>query len=106
MIWAALVAVGWLIMAYTVDEDLLTLGRRRFGMPRENCILVAWGYRTQQRLMWTKVLFCFCVYIGSFALCIYHGARQLRLFQKFDAENKTMKDFVAMCTNLPRIKGT
>merc|ERR1719440_2550138 len=100
MIWAALVAVGWLIMAYTVDEDLLTLGRRRFGMPRENCILVAWGFETQQRLMWTKVLFCFCLYIATFTMCIWHAIRQHRYFQWMDNQTKSMKDFAVMLHGL------
>jgi hypothetical protein len=25
--------------------------------PARNCILVAWGFETQQRLMWTKIDF-------------------------------------------------
>lgn len=106
MLWALLVSAGWYIMAMTVDEDLLVLGRRKFGMPRENCILVAWGYHTQQRLMWTKILFCLIMYLASFALCLAHGVRQLRLFQEFDFRNKTMKDFVAIAVGLPPLPGT
>merc|ERR1712194_299014 len=33
----------------------LHLGTRRFGTPRQNCVLVAWGYEKQQSLLSTKI---------------------------------------------------
>lgn len=33
------------------------LGTRRAKTARQNCILVAWGFETQMRLMWTKIDF-------------------------------------------------
>eukprot|EP00928_Gymnodinium_smaydae_P077086 TRINITY_DN6024_c0_g1_i1.p1 TRINITY_DN6024_c0_g1~~TRINITY_DN6024_c0_g1_i1.p1 ORF type:complete len:992 (+),score=123.91 TRINITY_DN6024_c0_g1_i1:266-2977(+) len=105
IVWALLVAAGWAALATFVDEDLWVLGTRRFGTPRENCILVAWGYETQQRLMWTKILFCVCVYFGSFVLALLHSIRQLRLFQSADHENTTMKDYVLMLVDLPTCNG-
>merc|ERR1740130_432463 len=103
--WAMLVALGWICLAYAVDTDLLILGTRKFGTPRDNCVMVAWGYETQQRLLWTKEAFLWCVYLGSFLLCLLHGVRQLRLFQNVDQEEKTMKDFAAFCTGLPELVG-
>merc|ERR1719174_1678398 len=103
MIWAFCVATLWVIMALVVDNALFVLGTRSFGTPRNNCILVAWGYETQQRLMWTKVLFCQLVYVFTFIGSLLMSIRQLRLFQGFDYQNKTMKDFVLMCEGLPRI---
>ena len=44
-----------LLELWRVVKELFYLGTRRFGTPRHNCILVSWGYETQQRLMWTKV---------------------------------------------------
>mmetsp|Transcript_6233 Transcript_6233/g.16672 ORF Transcript_6233/g.16672 Transcript_6233/m.16672 type:complete len:944 (-) Transcript_6233:116-2947(-) len=104
--WAVAVALAWVLMAAIIDGDLFILGTRAFGTPRSNCILVAWGYETQQRLMWTKVGFLYLVYIVSFAICLLHGVRQLRIFQIIDYENKTMKDFAAMATGLPPLDGT
>lgn len=60
MVWAVIVMLCWLGFAVHHNE-LFVLGTRRFGTPRENCILVAWGYATQQRLMWTKVWFLIIV---------------------------------------------
>lgn len=37
------------------------LGTRRAKTARQNCILVAWGFETQMRLMWTKVDFVVAV---------------------------------------------
>jgi hypothetical protein len=106
MIWAFCVATLWVIMALVVDNALFVLGTRKFGTPRDNCILVAWGYETQQRLMWTKILFLVIVYIGSFIFCILHGVRQLRLFQIMDTKIKTMKDFVCFLSGMPEIPGS
>merc|ERR1740129_255156 len=106
MIWAVFVAAAWSGFCQFVDADLWRLGTRAFGTPRENCILVAWGYETQQRLMWTKVLFCQIVYVFTFVGSLLMSIRQLRLFQGFDYQNKTMKDVVLMCEGLPRISGT
>merc|ERR1719401_2218797 len=105
MIWATFIALVWMGFAQFVDADLWLLGTRRFGTPRENCILVAWGYETQQALMWTKVAFLWIVYIGSFLMCMVYGVFQLREFQEADYQHKTMKDFVAVAVGLPAISG-
>lgn len=101
MIWAIFVALCWVAMCVFIDEDLWRLGTRRFGTPRMNCILVAWGYETQQRLMWTKVLFLVIVYLGSFFGAIVYGIYQMRAFEATDVAHKTMKDYVVMITGLP-----
>jgi hypothetical protein len=56
--------------------------------------------------MWTKVTFLVIVYILSFIAALLFSIRQLRLFQLFDFDNKTYKDFVALMTGLPEIKGS
>jgi len=106
ILWALVVALIWVCFAAFIDNDLFILGTRRFGTPRNNCILVAWGFETQQELMWTKVSFLWIVYIFTFAACIFHGVRQLRLFQLMDFDNKTMKDYVALAVDLPICAGT
>jgi len=106
MIWAVWVATWWVILAAVIDPALFVLGTRKFGTPRENCILVSWGYETQQRLMWTKVLFLVIMYISTFLFSLMHGVRQLRLFQSIDANTKSMKDFVLLAVGIPEIPGT
>jgi len=103
IIWAFVVGCIWLIMALTIDNALFILGTRRFGTPRENCILVAWGYETQQRLMWTKVTFLVIVYIFTFVFTLAHAVRQKCKFDSIDAKEKTMKDFMAFMTGLPEL---
>jgi hypothetical protein len=105
MIWGLWGGTVWVLFALIIDSDLFILGTRKFGTPRENCILVAWGYETQQRLMWTKVWYCIVMYISSFIFCMLHGVRQLRLFNAIDAKTKTMKDFVCMIVGIPENKG-
>lgn len=99
--WALFVACVWMGFASGIDEALWILGTRRFGTPRMNCILVFWGYETQQRLMWTKVLFLVIVYLVSFAGAIFYGIHQMRCFTAIDSANKTMKDYVVMLNDLP-----
>jgi len=106
IIWAVFVAFVWICLATFIDDALWVLGTRRFGTARENCILVAWGYETQQRLMWTKVLFLYITYIGSFLMCMAYGVYQLRAFQDADYQHKTMKDFAAMIVGLPSVEGS
>jgi len=106
IIWAVFVASVWMFFAQFVDSDLWLLGTRRFGTPRMNCILVAWGYETQNALMWTKVSFLVIVYVGSVLMAFAYGVLQLRCFQETDYKTKTMKDFVAMVIGLPKIPGT
>lgn len=104
IIWAAIVAVAWLITA-SFYPDLFRLGTRRAQTPRQNCILVAWGYEVQHDLMWVKVAFCVAVYIFSFIGCIWFSIRQLRMFQLEDAQETTHKDFCAVLEGLPQISG-
>jgi hypothetical protein len=100
--WPLCVAILWTILAL-FHEELFILGTRKFGTPRHNCILVAWGYETQQGLMWTKVLFLALVYVVTFVSFLLFAVYQHRLFQKMDAENKTMKDFVVELKGLPEL---
>jgi len=94
IIWPLFIAVCWTIIAFAIEYPaLFILGTRRFGTPRHNCILVGWGYDTQQRLMWTKVGFLWVAYASSFLFALLMGVRQLRIYQHIDAEEKTMKDF-------------
>merc|ERR1719506_2167063 len=102
MVWAIWGGTWWVLMAVFIDSDLFILGTRSFGTPRDNCILVAWGYETQQRLMWTKVLFLCCVYFFSFVGSLLYGVYQLRLFTNIETSYTTMMDFAAKITGIPR----
>jgi len=103
MVWALFIAGVWAILAGAIDPALFVLGTRKFGTPRANCILVAWGYETQRDLMWVKILFLWIAYISSTVMALVLGIRQLRLYQTLDFQQKTMKDFVAMAENLPML---
>jgi hypothetical protein len=104
IIWPLVVALVWVVLAL-FHWELFILGTRKFGTPRHNCILVAWGYETQQRLMWTKVLFLAIVYLGSFVSFILFSVSQMRHFQQMEASEKTMKDFAVQLKGLPFIPG-
>merc|ERR1719163_567525 len=106
MLWALFVALSWCTLIVFVDPALAILGTRKFGSPRDNCILVAWGYETQQRLMWTKVTFLVVVYTLTFIGCLLHGVRQLRIYQVTEAKCTTMGDFAAIIKGLPSISGS
>jgi len=106
IIWASLICLGWVVLGAVVDPQLFIIGTRKFGTPFRNCVLVAWGYETQQALMWSKTFFLVCVYFLSFIGAFLHSVRQLRLFQACDYNNKTMKDFVVMLQGIPPVKGS
>mmetsp|Transcript_45030 Transcript_45030/g.96089 ORF Transcript_45030/g.96089 Transcript_45030/m.96089 type:complete len:1022 (-) Transcript_45030:216-3281(-) len=106
ILWAIGVAVAWACLAYFVDNDLFIMGKRQAATPRENCIVVAWGHDTQQRLMWTKVLFTVALYVVSFFLAVAFSVRQLRVFQRENIRYTTHKDFCAKLTGLPALPGT
>jgi hypothetical protein len=103
--WPLFVAIVWTVLA-CFHNELFYLGTRRFGTPRHNCALVAWGYTTQQRLMWTKVLFLAIVYVVSFVWFMFFHVQQHRIYKRMDAENKTMRDFAVEVEGLPPIKGS
>merc|ERR1719287_199704 len=92
IVWPFCVALVWVGFA-VFHNELFIIGTRKFGTPRHNCILVAWGYETQQRLMWTKVLFLAIVYVGSFVSFTWFFVNQQKIHDKIDAAEKTMRDF-------------
>jgi len=106
IVWASLVGVAWVILALVVDDEFLTLGTRDYGTSFKNCILVAWGSETQQRLLPAKLTFMICTYVFTFLGCLIFSVRQLRLFQWLDASRDTMKDFAAHLYGLPFVPGT
>jgi hypothetical protein len=104
IVWPLIVAIIWTIIA-CFHNELFILGTRKFGTPRHNCILVAWGYETQHRLMWTKNLFLAIVYVFSFVTFLLFSIRQLRIYQSLDKQEKSMKDFAVELTGLPQLPG-
>merc|ERR1719326_1256490 len=104
IVWPICVVMVWVCIA-CVHNELFILGTRKFGTPRHNCILVAWGYETQQRLMWTKVLFLAIVYVFSFVAFLLFSVSQYRTFQHMDAHEKTMKKFALELSGLPPLSG-
>jgi hypothetical protein len=105
IVWPLCCALLWTFLAIFHNE-LFVLGTRKFGTPRHNCILVAWGYETQQRLMWTKVLFCAIVYVGSFVSFLWFSVSQHRKYQQMDMSEKTMKDYALELKGLPSLPGS
>merc|ERR1712176_1078538 len=105
IVWAFGIAGMWYFFVRSVDEDMFILSTRKFGTFRDNCILVAWGYETQQRLMWAKVTFVFMAYVWTFLGSLLYGIRQQRMLDIMDANNKTMKDFAASLTGITKITG-
>jgi len=105
VVWAIAVACIWWCFCIR-HEELYILGTRKFGTPRENCILVEWGWHTQHELMWTKVYFLVIAYIFTFAATIIHAILQMQCFERLDAKTKSMKDFAAFVSGIPTVKGT
>jgi len=106
VIWAAVIASSWMLLALLVDYDLLVLGTKEFGTAFRNCVLVAWGRATQRRLMWLKTWFLSFVYIFSFLGSVFFGARQLYFWERLDDNNDTMKDYALRLSGLPWLDGT
>jgi len=106
IVWGAGVAVVWSILAGIVDTDLFRLGLRQPETPRQDCIMVAWGWDTQHRLMWVKVAFLATLYVVSTLLAILHSIRQLRMHQEEDANRTSHKDFSAVLGGIPIIQGS
>lgn len=100
IVWALTIGVGWVILALN-DREFFDLGLHRAESARQNCIVVAFGYEAQQRLMLPKTIFSICAYIFSFAFFISLSVRHRRVFQETDAKELTYKDFTAQCSGLP-----
>jgi len=105
ILWGFTVAFSWYFLGTVTDPDLTMLGTHEATTPRQNCIVVAYGYAKQQELMPTKVGFVFALYTLSFLFALLHSVRQLRMFQQMDEDNVTHKDFAVRLYNLPKLKG-
>jgi len=106
MVWALIVAISWYILAKNTDEELLKLGTYTAENARQNCIVVAFGYETQRRLMFVKTCYMVGIYLFSFAFSVGFSIRQLRLFQDTDQEQVTYKDFAARIYDMPIMQGS
>jgi len=104
IVWAVAVAIIWWCFCLRHNE-LYILGTRKFGTPRENCILVEWGWHTQHDLMWTKVYFLCITYAFTFFATVMHATLQMQCFERLDAKTKSMKDFAAFIGGIPEEDG-
>eukprot|EP00927_Polykrikos_kofoidii_P002860 TRINITY_DN11144_c0_g2_i1.p1 TRINITY_DN11144_c0_g2~~TRINITY_DN11144_c0_g2_i1.p1 ORF type:complete len:1006 (+),score=180.70 TRINITY_DN11144_c0_g2_i1:60-3020(+) len=102
--WALTIGMAWYVCSLVIDSDLAILGLRRASTPRQNCIVVAWGYETQQALMYVKVGFCFGAYVFSFVGAILLGICQLRRYRNLDT-SPSHGDFAARISRLPVMSG-
>jgi hypothetical protein len=106
IVWAIIVVIAWVVMGYAVDTDFFRLGTRSPGeTPRDNCIIIAWGFTTQSRLMYAKYMFCLGIYLFSFVGALLYAVFQLRRHQRLDEERISHKDFCAKITGLPCFSG-
>lgn len=106
MVWATVILLAWLVVVKTTGHnDLLTVGTREASSPQQLCAVVAWGHRVQSEVMNVKANFVLFVYITSTALALLHAVLQKRRFMAMDDET-TMRDFAALCTNLPVESGS
>lgn len=105
ILWGFTVAISWYLLGMATDPELTTLGTHEATTPRQNCIIVSFGYAKQQELMPTKVGFVVALYTLSFLFALLHSIRQLRMFQQMDETNITHKDFTMRVHNLPKLKG-
>jgi len=106
IVWAVGVLLAWTIMAFAVDTDFFILGTKEPGKtPRDNCIIVEWGFETQQRLMTAKYSFVFILYMVTFVGLMVYSAFQLRRHQNLDAGRVTHKDFCAKVAGIPQLSG-
>eukprot|EP00933_Yihiella_yeosuensis_P050548 TRINITY_DN48352_c0_g1_i1.p1 TRINITY_DN48352_c0_g1~~TRINITY_DN48352_c0_g1_i1.p1 ORF type:complete len:1070 (+),score=175.40 TRINITY_DN48352_c0_g1_i1:133-3342(+) len=105
MIWGALALLGWGVMVASTDKEVLQLGWKSTDTPRELCRVVNWGRTLQETFMWEKMSYIGSLYAFTFLGSIGFAILQLRTFQSLD-EQTTMKDYAALCTNLPRLPGS
>lgn len=103
--WAVVMGLGWMFLGLSVDTDLFIMGTRRWDSPRQQCLVIAWGYETQHRLMWTKVAYLAFGYVFTFMGSILFSIRQQRIFQRMDLNTSTHKDFCAVASGLSGISG-
>lgn len=106
ILWAVCVAVAWISMGLLIDSDFFRVGTRSPGdTPRDNCIIIAWGFTTQQRIMYAKYIFVSTLYIVSFVGAILFAIRTLRFHQRLDSQRSTHKDYAAKVSGLPIFEG-
>lgn len=115
VIWAVVMAVSWLCLGYYAnalepvpfgeEPDLFRMGTRKWDSARQQCMVIAWGYETQHRLMWTKVAYLTFAYVFTFMGSLLFSVRQLRMFQSMDIHMTTHKDFCAIASGLAGISG-
>jgi len=103
--WAVVMGLGWMFLGLSVDTDLFIMGTRRWDSPRQQCLVIAWGYETQHRFMWTKVTYLAFGYVFTFLGSMLFSVRQLRIFQRMDLNTSTHKDFCAVASGLGGISG-
>jgi len=103
--WGLLLGLGWLVLGLAVDTELFVMGTRRYDSPRQQCMVIQWGYETQHRLLWTKVLFCVGAYLLTFVGALIFGIFQLRAYQHMDMQHSTHKDFTIFVEGLVGLTG-
>jgi len=105
IVWAVVMGSAWIYLGLSTSTDLFIMGTRPWDSPREQCLVIAWGYETQHKLMWTKVAFLAFGYVFTFLGSILFSIRQLRIYQRMDLNNTTHKDFCAVASGLSGISG-
>jgi len=72
----------------------------------QNCIVVAFGYEQQRRLMFAKCCYLAAAYGFSFVYFVALAAWHKRMFHRMDLQQLSYKDFAAKCYNVPDMQGS
>lgn len=103
--WALVMGIAWTVLGLTVSTDLFIMGTNPWESARDQCRVIAWGYETQHRLLWTKVAYLTFAYVFTFVGSLLFSVRQLRIFQRMDYGMSTHKDFCAVASGLNGFAG-
>jgi hypothetical protein len=109
IVWSVLLLVGWYCTATFADgfnSDLFILGTRLADFPLDYCIIIHWGHKRQQELLWVKWGFCFGSYALSFILALAYSVKQSNTYAMLDDKQTTMMDYAAHVWDLPKEPGS
>jgi hypothetical protein len=106
IIWALVLALGYLITACMTTPDLLGLGTRAVNSPVELCDMIKRSAVVMLDTRYGKMGFLGFAYGFTFIWSFFISISQARQYEWQKAQHDTLKDFTACCEGLPLIQGT
>jgi len=106
IVWALVIAMVFLYLILMVDNELLSLGLKRYHTTADLCGVIQWGSTKTHEMKYVLLAFTAFAYLFSTLMAFFFSLTNTFTASQLDGEDVRMKEYAAQLSGLPAVKGS